>query len=101
VALKTNSALPFVSVCVCGGVGVGVGVGGEFVCFETGFLCIALAVLEDQAGLELRNLPTSACATTSWLALPILTRHSVCICIYFLQWKALLTYEECLLNRHF
>jgi hypothetical protein len=31
--------------------------------FETGFLCIALAVLEltvDQAGLELRNLPASA-----------------------------------------
>ena len=56
--------------------------------FEIGFLCVALAVLElsvDQAGLELRNLPTSAsqllglkaCATTarlrhlfdSWLAL--------------------------------
>jgi hypothetical protein len=44
--------------------------------FETGFLCVALAVLErhsvDQAGLELRNLPASAsqvlglkaCATT-------------------------------------
>ncbi len=41
-----------------------------FVClfFETGFLCIALAVLEltlfwnsvDQAGLELRNPPASA-----------------------------------------
>ena len=32
--------------------------------FETGFLCVALAVLElfvDQAGLELRNLPASAC----------------------------------------
>jgi hypothetical protein len=34
--------------------------------FETGFLCIALAVLEltlyfvDQAGLKLRNLPASA-----------------------------------------
>jgi hypothetical protein len=32
--------------------------------FKTGFLCIALAVLEltfvDQAGLELRNLPASA-----------------------------------------
>jgi hypothetical protein len=31
--------------------------------FETGFLCVALAVLEhsvDQAGLELRNLPASA-----------------------------------------
>jgi hypothetical protein len=31
--------------------------------FETGFLCIALAVLEltsvDQAGLKLRNLPAS------------------------------------------
>jgi hypothetical protein len=46
--------------------------------FETGFLCIALAVLEltvDQAGLELRNLPASAsqemglkvCATTPGL----------------------------------
>jgi hypothetical protein len=47
-----------------------------FFFFETGFLCIALAVLElnsvDQAGLELRNLPASAsrvlglkeCATT-------------------------------------
>jgi hypothetical protein len=43
--------------------------------FETGFLCVALAVLEltvDQTGLELRNLPASAsqvlgskvCATT-------------------------------------
>jgi hypothetical protein len=43
--------------------------------FETGFLCIALSVLEltvDQAGLELRNPPASAsrvlglkaCATT-------------------------------------
>jgi hypothetical protein len=44
--------------------------------FETGFLCVALAVLEltllDQAGLELRNPPASAsqvlglkaCATT-------------------------------------
>ena len=34
-----------------------------FVCFETGFLWIALAVLElslDQAGLELRDLPASA-----------------------------------------
>jgi hypothetical protein len=38
-----------------------------FVClfvFETRFLCVALAVLEltlvDQAGLELRNLPSSA-----------------------------------------
>jgi hypothetical protein len=34
-----------------------------FVCFETEFLCIALAVLThfvDQAGLELRNLPASA-----------------------------------------
>jgi hypothetical protein len=52
-----------------------------FVClfFETGFLCVALAVLElahfvDQAGLELRNPPASAsqvlglkaCATTTW-----------------------------------
>ena len=32
--------------------------------FETGFLCVALAILElthfvDQAGLELRNLPAS------------------------------------------
>jgi hypothetical protein len=47
-----------------------------FVClfeyFETGFLCIALAV--DQAGLKLRNPPASAshvlelkaCATTAW-----------------------------------
>jgi hypothetical protein len=47
--------------------------------FETGFLCIALAVLEltfvDQAGLELRNPPASAsrvlglkaCATTPGL----------------------------------
>jgi hypothetical protein len=43
--------------------------------FETGFLCVVLAVLElilDQAGLELRNPPASAsqvlglkaCATT-------------------------------------
>jgi hypothetical protein len=52
--------------------------------FETGFLCVALAVLEltlvDQAGLELRNLPASAsqvlglkaCATTAWLARGIL-----------------------------
>ena len=50
-----------------------------FVCFsETGFLCVALAVLElthsvDQAGLKLRDLPASAsqvlglkaCATMS------------------------------------
>jgi hypothetical protein len=42
---------------------------GFFVClfvlfFETGFLCVALAVLEltfvDQAGLELSNPPASA-----------------------------------------
>jgi hypothetical protein len=43
--------------------------------FETGFLCIILAVLDfvDQAGLELRNMPASAsqvleskaCATTA------------------------------------
>jgi hypothetical protein len=36
--------------------------------FETGFLCVALAVLEltlvDQAGLELRNL--SASASKGW-----------------------------------
>jgi hypothetical protein len=35
----------------------------NFYFFETGFLCIALAVLEltlYQAGLELRNLPASA-----------------------------------------
>jgi hypothetical protein len=35
-----------------------------FCFFKTGFLCVALAVLEltfvDQAGLELRNLPASA-----------------------------------------
>ena len=33
-----------------------------FLFFETGFLCIALAVLGfvDQAGLKLRNLPASA-----------------------------------------
>ena len=33
--------------------------------FQTGFLCVALAVLEltvDQAGLELRNPPASASA---------------------------------------
>jgi hypothetical protein len=38
-------------------------VGFGFVFFETGFLCIALAVLElfvDQAGLELRNPPASS-----------------------------------------
>jgi hypothetical protein len=42
-----------------------------FVFFETGFLCVAMAVL-DQAGLELKNSPASAsqvlglkaCATT-------------------------------------
>jgi hypothetical protein len=36
---------------------------GFVLLFETGFLCIALAVLEltlDQAGLELRNPPASA-----------------------------------------
>jgi hypothetical protein len=44
---------------------------------ETGFLCVALAVLEltvDQAGLKLRNPPAfasqvlvlKACATTAW-----------------------------------
>ena len=50
-----------------------------FCFFETGFLCIALAVLElnfvDQAGLELRNptasaarvLGLKACATTARL----------------------------------
>jgi hypothetical protein len=48
-----------------------------FCFFKTGFLCIALAILEltvDQAGLELRNLPASAsqvlglkaCVTTAW-----------------------------------
>jgi hypothetical protein len=53
-----------------------------FLVFETGFLCIALAVLEltfvDQAGLELRNPPASAspvlglkaCATTPGQASP-------------------------------
>jgi hypothetical protein len=47
--------------------------------FETGFLCVALAVLGthfvDQDGLKLRNLPTSlsqvlglkACTTITWL----------------------------------
>jgi hypothetical protein len=48
--------------------------------FETGFLCVALAVLIDQAGLELRNLPASAsqvlglkaCVTTAWLHFIIL-----------------------------
>ena len=46
--------------------------------FKTGFLCVALAVLEltsiDQAGLELRNPPASAsqvlglkaCTTSAW-----------------------------------
>jgi hypothetical protein len=38
-----------------------------FCFFETGFLCVALAVLElnfvDQAGLKLRNLPASASAS--------------------------------------
>jgi hypothetical protein len=53
-------------------------------CFETGFLCIAPAVLEltliDQAGLELRNPPASAsqvvglkaCATTALLFVVVL-----------------------------
>ena len=44
-----------------------------FVLFETGFLCVPLAVLE--LGLELRDPPASAsqmlglkvCATTAWL----------------------------------
>ena len=39
-----------------------------FVFVETGFLCVALAVLEltvDQAGLELRNPPASASASQS------------------------------------
>ena len=53
--------------------------------FETGFLCVALAVLElthsvDQAGLKLRNLPASAsqvlelkaCTTTAQLPLRFL-----------------------------
>jgi hypothetical protein len=31
-----------------------------FYFFETGFLCVALAVLVDQAGLDLRNSPASA-----------------------------------------
>ena len=48
--------------------------------FETGFLCIALAV--DQAGLELRNPPASASqvlglkawATTAWLNFYLIRR---------------------------
>jgi hypothetical protein len=65
-----------------------------FVClfFETGFLCIALAVLElifvDQAGLELRNLPASASQVLGLKAyhrpadVPFLSRFSV----YNLGW---------------
>jgi hypothetical protein len=44
------------------------------------FFCVALAVLEPQAGLELRNSPASAsrvlglkvCATTAWLCIGFL-----------------------------
>jgi hypothetical protein len=56
-----------------------------FCFFETGFLCVALAVLElthlEQAVLKLRNPPASAsqvlglkvCATTAWLQILLVT----------------------------
>jgi hypothetical protein len=72
------------------------GVGGTG--FETGFLCVVLAVLEltlvVQAGLELRNLPASAshvlglkaCATTARLSFSL--KHKV---IYILNCSMLNT----------
>jgi hypothetical protein len=63
--------------------------------FETGFLCIALAVLDfvDQAGLELRNPPASAsrvlglkaCATTPGSSTVVLDeRESPCLSKLFI-----------------
>jgi hypothetical protein len=52
--------------------------------FKTGFLCIALAVLElfvDQAGLELRNLPASASLV---LGLKACATMPGCFCFVFL-----------------
>jgi hypothetical protein len=51
-----------------------------FCFFETGFLCIALAVLElthsvDQADLELRNLPASASQVLEFKACTTTTRR--------------------------
>jgi hypothetical protein len=59
--------------------------------FETGFLCIALPVLElTHAGLELRNLPASAsqvlglkvCATTPGLVFTIFNDVYISTCRY-------------------
>jgi hypothetical protein len=63
---------------------------------KTGFLCVALAVLEltlDQAGLELRNLPASAsqvlglkaCATTSSLQ-PYIFNFVLILCEFHIMY---------------
>ena len=57
--------------------------------FETGFLCIDLAVLEltvDQAGLKLRNPPASASQVLGLKACTTTTRHFtlfiVCVWVF-------------------
>jgi hypothetical protein len=51
--------------------------------FETGFLSIALAVLDDQAGLELRNPPASASQVLGLKACATTARHGVSVLRHF------------------
>jgi hypothetical protein len=57
----------------------------SFLFFETGFLCVALAVLEltfvGQAGLELRNPPASASYVLGLKACATSPGLFVCVCV--------------------
>lgn len=61
----------------------------EFFFLKTGFLCLAMAVLEltliDQAALELRDLPVSAALLTFTVSLTILLTSCTLQFVYYLR----------------
>jgi hypothetical protein len=80
------------SVSACFLFGFGGGGGGVL---GTGFLCIVLAILASQAGLKLRDPPTSAswvlglksCVPITWLKFFIEWSHTLCSSVWFgLTW---------------
>jgi hypothetical protein len=63
-----------------------------FCFFETGFLCVALAVLElsvDQAGLKLRNPPASASQVLELKVCASIARQNSLFHPLEIQWKYL------------
>ena len=77
-----------------------------FICwvvfFETGFLCVTLAVLEltlDQAGLELRNLPAISCLCLLSAGIKDITTMSglkICLFLFFMFLSACMCVYVCI-----